>query len=202
MAFTLSDVPSQKLPLYHDFLPNSTTAVLQPHLRGLGSSQFARRYLGNLYWFLFPSYLDGSLHSVWLLCPIYSGIQVVINYRITPFGNPGVNGYVLLSPAYRSLSRPSSSYSSQASAINLYSLDHITIFAFYFESSFKTPILFRPYHPFYSSLVRSDSSRSFVSSLGKLIAGNRISFPFLPSSFQKTLPDLPFRYFRYSLKCF
>ena len=45
--------------------------------------------------------------------------------RITPFGNPGVNGYVLLSPAYRSLSRPSSPYSSQASAIDLYSLDHI-----------------------------------------------------------------------------
>ena len=134
MAFTLSDVPSQKLPLSVDFLPNSTIAVLQPHLCGLGSSPFARRYLGNLFWFLFPSYLDGSLHSVWLLCPIYSGIQVVINYRITPFGNPGVNGYVLLSPAYRSLSRPSSSYSSQASAINLYSLDHITIFAFFISN--------------------------------------------------------------------
>ena len=51
-------------------------------------------------------------------------------YRITPFGNPGVNGYVLLSPAYRSLSRPSSPYSSQASAIDLYSLDHIIISAF------------------------------------------------------------------------
>ena len=33
-------------------------------------------------------------------------------HRITPFGNPGVNGYVLLTLAYRSLSRPSSSYSS------------------------------------------------------------------------------------------
>ena len=33
-------------------------------------------------------------------------------YRITPFGNPGVIGYVLLTPAYRSLSRPSSSYGS------------------------------------------------------------------------------------------
>ena len=46
-------------------------------------------------------------------------------HRITPFGNPGVNGYVLLSPAYRSLSRPSSPDSSQASAIDLYSLGHI-----------------------------------------------------------------------------
>ena len=31
---------------------------------------------------------------------------------VTPFGDPGVNGYVLLTPAFRSLSRPSSSYSS------------------------------------------------------------------------------------------
>ena len=46
-------------------------------------------------------------------------------HRITPFGNPGVNGYVLLTPAYRSLSRPSSPDSSQASAIDLYSLGHI-----------------------------------------------------------------------------
>ena len=32
--------------------------------------------------------------------------------RVTPFGNPGVSGYVLLTPAFRSLSRPSSSYGS------------------------------------------------------------------------------------------
>ena len=50
-------------------------------------------------------------------------------YRITPFGNPGVNGYVHLTPAYRSLSRPSSPLSSKASAIDLYSLDHIIISA-------------------------------------------------------------------------
>ena len=42
----------------------------------------------------------------------YSGVQVVLAYRITPFGHPGVNGYVLLTPAFRSLSRPSSSYGS------------------------------------------------------------------------------------------
>ena len=44
---------------------------------------------------------------------------------ITPFGYPGITGYVLLPPAFRSLSRPSSPDSSKASAINLYSLDHI-----------------------------------------------------------------------------
>ena len=40
----------------------------------------------------------------------YSGDALL--HRITPFGNPGVNGYVLLTPAYRSLSRPSSPGSS------------------------------------------------------------------------------------------
>ena len=40
--------------------------------------------------------------------------------RVTPFGNPGINGYVLLPPAFRSLSRPSSPRSSQASTINLF----------------------------------------------------------------------------------
>ena len=39
----------------------------------------------------------------------------------------GSCGYVLLAPAFRSLSRPSSPRSSMASAINLYSLDHITV---------------------------------------------------------------------------
>ena len=43
----------------------------------------------------------------------------------TPFGRPRITGYVLLPAAFRSLSRPSSPYSSQASTINLYSLDHI-----------------------------------------------------------------------------
>ena len=47
--------------------------------------------------------------------------------RVTPFGHPGVDGYVLLTPAFRSLSRPSSPYSSKASAINLYSLGHIIL---------------------------------------------------------------------------
>ena len=36
VAFTLSDAPSQKLLLYADFLPNSTIAVLQPHIKWFG----------------------------------------------------------------------------------------------------------------------------------------------------------------------
>ena len=58
-------------------------------------------------------------------------------HRITPFGNPGVNGYVLLTPAYRSLSRPSSPDSSQASAIDLYSLGHIIFSALSLKPGFS-----------------------------------------------------------------
>ena len=47
--------------------------------------------------------------------------------RVTPFGYPGITGYVLLPLAFRSLSRPSSPRSSKASTIHLYSLDHIIV---------------------------------------------------------------------------
>ena len=63
-------------------------------------------------------------------------------HRITPFGNPGVNGYVLLTPAYRSLSRPSSPDSSQASAIDLYSLGHIIFSALFLIASFVCTAFF------------------------------------------------------------
>ena len=46
---------------------------------------------------------------------------------VTPFGYPGITGYVLLPRAFRSLSRPSSPRSSKASTIHLYSLDHIIV---------------------------------------------------------------------------
>ena len=56
----------------------------------------------------------------------YSAVQVhAISMRVTPFGSPGIVGCLLLPPAYRSLPRPSSPSGSQASTINLYSLDHI-----------------------------------------------------------------------------
>ena len=75
-------------------------------------------------------------------------------HRITPFGNPGVNGYVLLSPAYRSLSRPSSPDSSQASAIDLYSLGHIIFSALSLYRDFRVCT-------FSNQAVHSPSLKSF-----------------------------------------
>ena len=83
-------------------------AVLQPRARrdapGLGSSAFARHYLRNHCCFLFLRVLRcfSSPRS-----PHYHG-SISSRYWVPPFGNPRVNGYLRLSVAYRSLSRPSS----------------------------------------------------------------------------------------------
>ena len=93
---------------------------------GLGSFPFARRYSENRCFFLFLRLLrcfssPGSLcmamyspHSDWGLLS-----------RVSPFGNLRVSGYLLLTAAYRSLSRPSSALSAKASTLRPYQLDHL-----------------------------------------------------------------------------
>ena len=76
---------------------------------GLASFPFARRYLENRCFFLFLLLLrcfssEGFLHAAMYL--LHS--DKVLPYRVSPFGNLRVNGYLLLTAAYRSLSRPSS----------------------------------------------------------------------------------------------
>ena len=48
-------------------------------------------------------HLFDSMHATWIL-----------SMWVTPFGNPRINGYLLLPEAYRSLSRPSSALSAKA----------------------------------------------------------------------------------------
>ena len=85
---------------------------------GLGSSHFARRYSGNRVFFLFLRVLrcfsspgspcmtmDSSYSDRGLLC------------RVSPFRHPRVNGYLLLTVAFRSLSRLSSALSAKASTL-------------------------------------------------------------------------------------
>ena len=89
----------------HDAVLLPRTGLATP--TGLGSSPFARHYWGNHCCFLFLRVLrcfssprsprrhkaDGDRPS---------------GGRVVPFGNPGVKGHLLLTRAYRSLSRPSS----------------------------------------------------------------------------------------------
>ena len=90
---------------------------------GLGSFPFARRYLGNRFFFLFlallrcfssggspPQTMDSSVDA-WRL-----------SMRVSPFGNLRITGYVRLPAAYRSLSRPSSALSAKASTLRSFCL--------------------------------------------------------------------------------
>ena len=91
---------------------------------GLGSFPFARRYLGNHCCFLFLRVLrcfssPGSPYMAMYLP--YSGRS--LSGRVSPFRNRRVNGYVLLTVAYRSLSRLSSALSAKASTLRSCSLD-------------------------------------------------------------------------------
>ena len=85
---------------------------------GLGSFHFARRYFENRVFFLFLRLLrcfssPGSLYMA-MYSP-YSDRS--FSCRVSPFRNLRVNGYLLLTVAYRSLSRLSSALSAKASAL-------------------------------------------------------------------------------------
>ena len=69
---------------------------------------------------------------------IHCTVTVIPDYRVTPFGYLRFNGCLLLPAAFRSLPRPSSSNSSEASSVDPYSLDHITSSPSLFQHSFAT----------------------------------------------------------------
>ena len=116
-AFTLSGWLSQNHSAIRSTHLMQSVTPLCTH-NGLGSSHFARRYSGNRCFFLFLRVLrcfssPGSLHT-----PMYSvhddrGLLC----QVSPFRNRWVNGYLLLTIAYRSLSRLSSALSAKASAL-------------------------------------------------------------------------------------
>ena len=103
-----------------------TSAVRTPLCshNGLGSSPFARRYSGNhIFCFLFLRLLrcfssPGSLRMTIL------SFHSTLSYgdgglprRVSPFRHLRVSGYLLLSAAFRSLSRLSSALSAKASTL-------------------------------------------------------------------------------------
>ena len=91
---------------------------------GLGSSPFARRYLGNRCFFLFLRVLrcfssPGSPRIP--MDSIYGGRSP--SCRVSPCRNLRVIEYLLLTAAYRSLSRLSSALSAKASTLCSFLLD-------------------------------------------------------------------------------
>src|SRR6056297_48723 len=154
-----------------DISCNPHDATLQGlHTMGLGSSPFARRYLGNLVFDFFSyRYLDGSVPCVYLPAAMYSlqGDRD-LHGRVTPFGYPRIIGCVLLPEAFRSLPRPSSSDSSKASTVDPFSLDHISCnpslylsglhLLMHAPSTFPVPRLF----PLYGSVFCAPTGDLFV----------------------------------------
>ena len=108
MALTFSGCPS------HDILLTITVAyaVRNPGyiaIPGLASFPFARRYSENRCFFLFLLLLRCFSSEGFLRIPMYSVYDAgFLSRRVSPFGYLRVYGYLLLTAAFRSLSRPSS----------------------------------------------------------------------------------------------
>ena len=85
---------------------------------GLGSFHFARRYFGNRVFFLFLRLLRCFSSPGSLCIPMYSVYSDWgLLSQVSPFRNRWVKGYLLLTNAYRSLSRLSSALSAKASTL-------------------------------------------------------------------------------------
>ena len=112
------------------FIFNTYSAVLQPRLcrniNGLGCFAFARHYLRNHYCFLFLRVLRCFSSPGSLLIGARPS-----TVRVAPFGNLRITGYLLLTAAYRSLSRPSSPLRAKASSIRPCLLSSVTFDFFY-----------------------------------------------------------------------
>ena len=106
----------------------------QPQVQapGLASFPFARRYLGNRVCFLFLRVLRCFSSPRCLYHNYFTHYEMTVHYhsRVPPFGYLRVKGYVLLTVAFRSLSRPSSAPSAKASALCPFLLGHKTAFRF------------------------------------------------------------------------
>ena len=92
-----------------------------PKRYGLGSSPFARRYLGNRLFFLFLRVLrcfsSPGLSSYTYL---FSIRYLRLLKWVAPFGDLRIRAYLRLPVAFRSLSRPSSTLGAMASTMRSY----------------------------------------------------------------------------------
>ena len=85
---------------------------------GLGSLPFARRYLGDRFFFLFLRLLRCFSSAAYLRMTMDSSYGAQgLPVRVSPFGHLRIKGYLLLPEAFRSLSRPSSALSAKASTL-------------------------------------------------------------------------------------
>ena len=116
-TFTLSGLTSHSVPLtLSSITVSATPAVLLPPVWSLSSSLAATMEISFDY--SSSAYLDVSVQRVpYVLLWIHNTLTVHYYCRVSPFGNLWVDGYLLLTTAYRSLSRPSSAPDAKAFAL-------------------------------------------------------------------------------------
>ena len=105
-----------------------TYAVRTPRCthHGLGSARFARRYFGHRCFFLFLRLLRCFSSPGSPPCVMDWRMDTrSLSMWVSPFRDLRVNGYLLLTAAYRSLSRLSSALSAKASTLRSYKLYHL-----------------------------------------------------------------------------
>ena len=121
-AFTLSGRLSQNRS--PDLASACDSPLPRGQARGLGSSDFARRYFRNRSFFLFLALLrwfsSGGSPCMTMDSSCSDGGSL---RRVAPFRYPRINRYLLLPVAFRSLSRLSSALSAKASTLRSYSLN-------------------------------------------------------------------------------
>ena len=117
----LPSVSELSSPLRLTYL-NRVMMILNPEASfGLASFPFARRYSENRCFFLFLLLLRCFSSEGFLHIAIYSLYDDrFLTYRVSPFGHLRVYGYLLLTAAFRSLSRPSSAPDAKSSSLCSY----------------------------------------------------------------------------------
>ena len=129
----------------------------------MASFPFARRYLGNRFYFLFLRLLRcfSSAGSPRNAMDLRYGTWASPMW-VSPFGNLRINSYLRLPAAYRSLSRPSSAPDAKAFSLCSCSLDHYVSFGSRLASLYlpvsitlliKTSLYFRLFASFRYYLV-------------------------------------------------
>ena len=115
LSLSLAGFPKTILLAFSSLMQSITPRCTH---HGLGSFPFARRYSGNRCFFLFLRLLRcfSSPGSPCIPMDSVCSNRGLLG-QVSPFRNPRVNGYLLLTAAYRSLSRLSSALSAKASTL-------------------------------------------------------------------------------------
>ena len=115
LSLSLAGFPKTILLAFSSLMQSITPRCTH---HGLGSFPFARRYSGNRCFFLFLRLLRcfSSPGSPCIPMDSVCSNRGLLG-QVSPFRNLRVNGYLLLTAAYRSLSRLSSALSAKASTL-------------------------------------------------------------------------------------